>query len=231
MPSPTSRMMNERNQYVRSANMLRKELRGRKIKISPSMDAEETFHQKRMEYVKYFIHVRHNIPPNSISLNWTSKHVSVKGQIVVKNVKVDLSSISSTKTLNLRSKINWKNGTVETVQRRRDEGKTASSQIHTTTQGNQGSDTGTSEGGGKQKLKQVDGDFPASITMKTKREQILIWKEKGGGRLKHCNVDGDVPLCLRKFDEENKDSSSSSKKEQQRTDGERKQRFEQHEEE
>ena len=35
---------NERNKHVRSANMLRKELRGRKIKISRSMDAEERFH-------------------------------------------------------------------------------------------------------------------------------------------------------------------------------------------
>ena len=75
----------ERNKYVRSANMLRKELRGRKLKITRSMDAEERFHQKRMGYVKYCIHMRRNIPLNSISLNyWTSKHVSVKGQIVVK---------------------------------------------------------------------------------------------------------------------------------------------------
>ena len=94
----------ERNKYVRSANMLRKEWRGRKFKMTRSMDAEERFHQKRMGYVKYCIHMkrnvplesittnwtmkyvymRHNILLNSISLNWTSKHVSVKGQIVVK---------------------------------------------------------------------------------------------------------------------------------------------------
>ena len=48
------------------------------------MDAEERFHNKGMVYVKYCIHVRHNIPLSSISLNWTSKYVSVKGQIVVK---------------------------------------------------------------------------------------------------------------------------------------------------
>ena len=35
----------ERDKFVRSANML-KELRGRKIRISPAMDAEERFHQK-----------------------------------------------------------------------------------------------------------------------------------------------------------------------------------------
>ena len=43
----------ERNTYIRSANTLRKELRGRKIKITRSMDAEERFHQKRLGYVKY----------------------------------------------------------------------------------------------------------------------------------------------------------------------------------
>ena len=41
---------------------LKKELRGRVFKITPSVDAEERFHQKRMEYVKYCIHVKHNIP-------------------------------------------------------------------------------------------------------------------------------------------------------------------------
>ena len=64
--------------------MLKKELRGRKIKITRSMDTEERFHNKRMRYVKYCIHMRHNIPLSSSSSNWTSKYVSVKGQIVVK---------------------------------------------------------------------------------------------------------------------------------------------------
>ena len=74
----------DRSKFIRSANMLKKELRGRKIKITRSMDAEERFHNKRMGYVKYCIHARHNIHLSLISLNWTSKHVSVKGQIVVK---------------------------------------------------------------------------------------------------------------------------------------------------
>ena len=37
---------NERNKYIRSANMLEKELRGRKLKITRSMDAEERFLRK-----------------------------------------------------------------------------------------------------------------------------------------------------------------------------------------
>ena len=98
----------ERNKYVRSANMLKKELRGRKIKISRSTDAEERLHQKRMGYVKYCIHTKHNITLSSISLHWTSKHVWQK------HAKVGLSHISSTKTLNLRSKTKWKSGNQKT---------------------------------------------------------------------------------------------------------------------
>ena len=74
----------ERHKHVRSANMSRKELRGRKIMMTRLMNAEERLHQKRMGYVKYCIHMRHNIPLNSISLHWTSKYVSVKGRVVVK---------------------------------------------------------------------------------------------------------------------------------------------------
>ena len=52
----------ERNKFVRSANMLKK-FQGRKLTV---------------------IHVKHNVPPDSITTNWTLKHISVKGQIVVK---------------------------------------------------------------------------------------------------------------------------------------------------
>ena len=65
----------ERNKFIRSANRLKKELRGRKIKITRSMDAEERFHNNRMGYVKNCIHMRHNILLSLISLNWTSKYV------------------------------------------------------------------------------------------------------------------------------------------------------------
>ena len=74
----------ERNKYIRSANMLKKELRGRKLGATRSVDAEERFHQNRKVYVKYCIHVKHNILLDLICTNWTLKHVSVKGQIVVR---------------------------------------------------------------------------------------------------------------------------------------------------
>ena len=64
----------------------------------------------------------------------------------------------------------------ETGQKRRDEGKTMSSQIHTATQENQRSDKGTSEGGGRDKLKKVDGDFPAC--MRHKKTTTMTTQEK-----------------------------------------------------
>ena len=52
--------------------------------MSRSMDADERFHRKRMECAKYCIHEKHNILLDSITTNWTLKHISVKGQIMVK---------------------------------------------------------------------------------------------------------------------------------------------------
>ena len=75
---------NERNKFIRSANMLKKELRGRKIRITRSMEAEERFCNKRLGYIKSNIHKKHGVPLEQISLNWNTKHVSVKGQMVVK---------------------------------------------------------------------------------------------------------------------------------------------------
>ena len=77
----------QRNKFIRSANTLKKELRGRKIKITRSMNAEERFHNKRMVYVKYYIHMKHNVPLESINTKWTMKYVSINGQIVVKTVQ------------------------------------------------------------------------------------------------------------------------------------------------
>ena len=67
----------------------------------------------------------------------------------------------------------------ETGQRRRGEGKTTNSQLHTTTQGHQGSDRCTSEGGSRQKLKQVDGDFPACTRRENNNNEDK--KEKNWG--------------------------------------------------
>ena len=78
-----------------------------------------------------------------------------------------------------------------------------SSQRQTATQGNQQTNRNSSEGCGRDKLKNVDGDFPACMRLKKKESNEDNAKKKGlkgrgGGRLKYNNVDGDMPLCLRK---------------------------------
>ena len=87
----------ERNTYIRSANMLKRELRGRRLKITRSIDAEERFQQKTMVYVKYCTHVKHNVPLDSKTTNWTLKKRT-----------------SNTKTLKQKSKVKWKNGNQKT---------------------------------------------------------------------------------------------------------------------
>ena len=52
---------------------------------------------------------------------------------------------------------------------KRREEKTMSSQRQTATQGNQQTNRNTSEGGGRDKLKNVDGDFPARMRLKKGR--------------------------------------------------------------
>ena len=156
----------ERNKFIRSANMLKKELRGRKIKITRSMDAEERFHNKRMVYVKYCIHMRHNIPLSLISLNWTSKYVSVKGQIVVKTCQSG--SLKFIKYQDVEDEVEeqmqkWQTKKLiattvssrEKGLRRREEGRTTSSQKTISLQRNQGE--------GRDKLMNVDDDLPTCM--------------------------------------------------------------------
>ena len=153
----------DKNKFIRSANMLKKELRGRKIKITRSMDAEERFHNRRMGYVKYCIHTRHNIPLSLISLNWTSKHVSVKGQIVVKTCQSG--SLKFSKYQDVEDEVEeqmqkWqtKKLIATTVSSRekeiriREEGGTTSSQRTISLQGNQEE--------GRNNLMKVDDDSP-----------------------------------------------------------------------
>ena len=171
---------------------------------------------------------RRNMLLFSISVNWTSKkYVSVKGQIVVK--KGQSRFFKYVKYQDIESEVEdrkekWQSKTIaaivssrETGHRRRDEGKTVSSQLHKTTQGNQGSDRCTSEGGRRQKLKQDDGDFPACMRRennnrenKTRRNEDL--KGEGGGRLKHCNVDGTCHCVCEASMKKTKTTSAASKK-------------------
>ena len=138
----------ERNKYIRSANMLRKERRGRKLKITRSMDAKERFHQNRMGYVRFCMHVKHNIPLDSITTNRALKHISVKRPDCGKDMPERKPKVHQIpRHWNRSRRTNGKNGKQKTHrndceqsregQNRREEGRTTSSQLQTATQGNQ----------------------------------------------------------------------------------------------
>ena len=65
----------------------------------------------------------------------------------------------------------------EMGQKRRDEGKTTSSQMHIATQENQRSERSTSGGDGRDKLKNVDGDFPTCMRHKKKTTKTTTQEE------------------------------------------------------
>ena len=173
-----------------------------------------------MGYVKYCIHTRHNILLSLISRNWTAKHVSVKGQIVVKTCQSG--SLKFSKYQDVEDEVEeqmqkWQTKkliatTVSSREkgiRRREEGETASSRRTTSIRGNQEES--------KNNLMSVDDDSPTHTRNsrndngdKAKRMEDL--RGKGGGRLKHCTVDGGVPLCLRRNLRDSKDDSSSKRK-------------------
>ena len=93
--------------------------------------------------------------------------------------------------------------------RRREEGKTTSSQRKISAQGNQveckRNQTKPEDESPTQKRNRK-----SDIDEEAKRLEDM--RSKGGGRFKHCTIDGDVPLCLRRKLKDNKESSSSESK-------------------
>ena len=131
----------------------------------------------------------------SISLNRFSKHVSVHEQIVVRTCqKAAPSCTTSIKILNWKLKNTWKNvwqqknvGTTvssrEVGIKRREERNIMSSQKNTEIDKDQTDDKKTRNGGGRQKLKHVDGDFPWFKRRKSEdNEATTIEHEKSRGK-------------------------------------------------
>ena len=85
----------ERDKYIRSANMQKRELREREMRKSPVMDLEERFQQKkkRLAYIKFCLSKKHEIRLTKITLNHMKKHVSVEGQMVIKTCEKWISQV------------------------------------------------------------------------------------------------------------------------------------------
>ena len=179
----------------------------------------------------------------SIRSPWTGTQNTCQSKVRLwwKHVKVGLSSISSTKTFNLKLKIKWtmaiKKLIATTVssrekgQRRRDEGQTTSSPKHTATQENQRSDRGTCEGGGRDKLKQVDGDFPTCMRRENdnkEKQNEKRWESEKEKVEADSNIAMLMETCHCVCEASTKRTKAAAAREWQRKDDERKQRFEQH---
>ena len=150
-----------------------------------------------MVYVKYCIHEKHNNPLDSITTNWTVKHISVKGQIVVKtcqNGNPDIHQIprqwSRSRRTNGKMAITKLIATTgssrEIGLKRREEGKTMSSQMQTATQGNQQTNRSTNEGGGRDKLKNVDGDSQRKALEDNTKKRMLERKRRRTTQIQQC---------------------------------------------
>ena len=74
--------MKTRDRFVRSANMRRYELDGRRIKISPALEADERFDRKRLGYIKYAINKKKGIVLHWIQINYQNKSITIDGQMI-----------------------------------------------------------------------------------------------------------------------------------------------------
>ena len=69
-----------RDRFVRSANMRRYELDGRRIKISPALEPDEDSTGKRLGYIKYVINKKTGIEVHWIQMNFQRKSIMINGQ-------------------------------------------------------------------------------------------------------------------------------------------------------
>ena len=85
--------------------------------------------------------------------------------------------------------------------KRREERKTMSSRVYTETHKDPRDDKRKGDGGGRHKLRHVDGDFPCCMRRTSEDNEANMRENensrgKGGGTHKLRNVDGDVPLSM-----------------------------------
>ena len=80
-----------------SESTMKRNKRTNKKWISPAMDAEERFQQKRLGYIKCNLSEKHDAPLAKITLNRATEHVSIRGEIVVRtcaNVSLKVQEVS-----------------------------------------------------------------------------------------------------------------------------------------
>ena len=76
--------MKIRDSYVRPANMREIELDGRRIKISPVLEAEERFDRKILGFINFAINKEKGIALHYIQMKYEKKSITIDGQLIVK---------------------------------------------------------------------------------------------------------------------------------------------------
>ena len=71
-----------RDRFVRSANMRKYELDGRRIKISQALEPDERFDKKRLGYVKYVLNKDKGYALHWMKMNLQRKTITVNGQTI-----------------------------------------------------------------------------------------------------------------------------------------------------
>ena len=135
------------------------------------MDAEERFHQKRLGYIKNNRSEKDDIPLAKITLNRASKHVSIRGDIVVRT--------ASFKTSSQKSKSTWTKWLTRKL-------------VASTVSSRMMRQQGQSE---NQTMSSLEC---ARVNIGEEREQM---DGKGRGRQRLRYIDGDVPRCMRHNDD------------------------------
>ena len=73
-----------RERYVRSAGMQKVELNGRTVRISPVLDAEKSFHRKRLGFIKCTIRKIKGIALLSIQMSYEKRNITIDVQVIAK---------------------------------------------------------------------------------------------------------------------------------------------------
>ena len=85
---------------------------------------------------------------------------------------------------------------------RRKEGTTMSSRGEDIVHANQNHEYFDVKGGGRRRLRHVDGDFPSCNEKKHQEDDLRVWtKGRGGGRKEPRFINGYVPRCMRNKEE------------------------------
>ena len=71
-----------RDKFVRSANMRKYKLDGRRINISQALELDERFDRKRLGYLKCVLHKEKRLALHWIKMNLQRKTITVNGQTV-----------------------------------------------------------------------------------------------------------------------------------------------------